>query len=275
MKKLIKVFLAITTVFLLGFTSAHALPTFGFDSTGSDGPFDQVSGFKLLGTGGFGQEEENNPGGTALLDIWSETDFNTNTFTESFTLRLAEGLNSAGTTGFLYGGTNIMVDVDLNGTISNIQPDGSYTVNFSNAGSVARFYLDGNGNFDYDAGVPEVTIAELQLASSLPFNFEPSLLGGVAVSVDLAFQFITANPLYWDTAFEDLVNSLFMFTVTQGDLTLQDLEPDTVPPNGIQYQGWSVVGVDSALTVVPEPTTLFLFGAGLLGIAGIGRKRVK
>lgn len=274
MKKILGISATITLGYLLCSSSAYSLPTYGFDATGSDGPFDQVSGFKLLGTGATGQETENAPvGGNGGLDLWSTTNFLTETFTESFTLLVNSGLNADGANdpfNFNYLGSNVLLDVNLSGTISTPDANGAYTAFFNTDGSsTATMYLDGNGNYDFEIG--EDVIAELELTNFIPFGFETSLLGAGATSVDLQFDFTSANAAYWDNAFESLVQQSLMLAITQGDLTLQQLVGD--PADGIQYQGWTVIAVDAALTPVPEPATMLLFGAGLLGLAGISRRK--
>lgn len=283
MKKLVGISSAIALSCLLCVSNAYSVPTYGFDSTGTDGSFDQVSGFKFAGTGGTGLETENAPTvgpetGNGNFDIWSETNFITETFTEQFTLLNLAGLNSSGSVDLInlsYLGTNILLDVDLNGTITTPDANGAYDVSFNTDGtSVAQMYLDVNGDYDYVAADGDVSIADLELTGFIPFGFEPSLLGlNGGTSVDIEFTFTGINDQYWDTAFEDLVNSSFMLAITQGDLTLVDLLPDGIPANGIQYQGWNVIAVDAALTAVPEPATMLLFGAGLIGLAGIGRRK--
>ena len=40
-------------------------------------------------------------------------------------------------------------------------------------------------------------------------------------------------------------------------------------------RSWSLLGEDSNIDAVPEPATMLLFGLGLLGLAGVSRKKIK
>jgi len=274
-----KLFIGLLFLLFLSTSASAALVTYGFDVDGNNGvpSFDMLSGFQFDGIGSTGLDDENT---LSLLDTGSDiyvaqSLYNGAPFTENFTLMTVAGLDENGSSDYAnmyYGADPLFLDVQLSGTISGITMVGdnvSFLVTYS--GGSADFYIDGNGNADYDAG--DTMVATLDYDYALPFNFEASLLGtGGSASVDVAFKFTDANADYWDTSFETIVGKGFMLALTQGDLTLQqaDITGDTPPE---LQMGWTVISVDSVLNPIPEPSTMLLFGAGLLGFAGLLRKK--
>ncbi|MFH1215967.1 MAG: PEP-CTERM sorting domain-containing protein [Pseudomonadota bacterium] len=121
-----------------------------------------------------------------------------------------------------------------------------------------------------------------------PINFV-NFVGGTVV--DFAFRNIVSNNIY--RASEDLMNDDFsvnmsFFYPISGDQAQQpELADASVYYGGVQMawifsnQPGAVFGVQAEMNSndgvapVPEPATMLLFGTGLAGLAGYGRKKIR
>jgi len=63
--------------------------------------------------------------------------------------------------------------------------------------------------------------------------------------------------------------------IAEGSYFFVATDPALVEGNDFSPKTDSAVGGDHPLTPIPEPATMLLLGSGLIGIAGIGRKKLK
>lgn len=226
---------------------------------------------------------------------------NGDTFTEDFTLNVQNGTGGTGAAmvagvetgdGGYYNfppRAGLYLDVSIGGSIAGYSNGGdgdttianfatnllndSYTTNFT--GGSARLYVDGNGNKDFDGG--ETIVADFSLAAAAPFIIVPTVFTGTGGTISFEFRFDSINLAYFSQApgFADpstLIGNKWLFTMAQGSLALNSLGVN--PPNEMLL-GWEETGLDARFTTVPEPTTIFLLGLGLVGVAGVARKRTR
>ena len=111
------------------------------------------------------------------------------------------------------------------------------------AGTYFGFYLDSNGN-----GTKLTTMVD---ANPKPTSGKVNNKGSYTSGLDHALFFETNKG--YTIAFEDIVGG--------GDFDFEDLVVNFAPTDG------------SGFSAVPEPSTFFLLGIGLIGIAGIARKK--
>lgn len=176
--------------------------------------------------------------------------------------------------------SNSAGDVDLNdsNTYENIQ-DATYTSVFDD-GSVTM-YNDANSNGIQDG--TEDTIALFNFVAGDDINLTPTVFAGgtVGSAIAYAFEWDYANPLYWEDALFDPTGTLL------SDLIFLDLAFASTTDNitGIDALGFdstnetllipfAAAGGDAVLSAIPEPTTILLFGIGLIGLAGASRRKI-
>ena len=226
---------------------------------------------------------------------------NGDTFTENITLVVLNGVDANGTainsaSGYYTGGgfatpSNLKVDIALGGSISNYS-DGGTATTASNAATIlddtytssftsgsAKMYVDTNNNNQYDLG--ETVVAEYTLTAAGDISLTGSVFaGGVGSVVSFAFTQTSANSDYYAEAagyeefFESVASGLFI-TMEQGGIVyvtdavegVTSTDPDEI------LIGWRETGFDADFEAVPEPSTMLLMGAGLIGAALIGRKK--
>jgi hypothetical protein len=228
---------------------------------------------------------------------------NGDTFTENITLVVLNGVDANGTainnaSGYytynipsVISPSNLKVDIALGGSISNYS-DGGTATTASTASTIlddtysssftsgsAKMYVDANNNNQYDSG--ETVVAEYTLAAAGDISLTGSVFaGGVGSVVSFAFTQTYANPDYYAEAagyeefFESIASGLFI-TMEQGGIVsvanavegVTSTDPDEI------LIGWRETGFDADFEAVPEPSTMLLMGAGLIGAALIGRRK--
>jgi hypothetical protein len=266
---------SLIAIILLGFLASGAQAySVGFDPDGnSTNPADNTQTYfqwNLTPTVGTNYEysDGSTTPGSAGGQLWTEQNISTGNFTETFTVELDKGFydtdGTYGTTDF----TNTFIEITLNGRYVD-----DNEINFTSGSSTIYNSTD--------------TIAELELSSALTTSLDGSLLGnGIEMSINLSFLFTDLNDAYWSEEMESLVALNWIFTMTSGNINQESIMEDDQEGNiteagtitdpdedDIYVIEWSLDGIATSFTVVPEPTTFALFGLGLLSLAGIVRRK--
>jgi len=260
MKKFIAI---LCTVFLMA-GSANAFSTVMFDKggTGNDANLLEYSLFQLiytLDTIALPPSTFNIPSGTPASGnrtqhIWTFQDVATGAFTESFTAQVLQGQTTAPSTESF---ANTYIDVDLNGTYfsdTNIQFSGGTGTMYNNNDVIATF------------GFQSALISQLGGSILTPSDF-------LGMKIDFSFEFLTANTNYWGPNEEYLVGQNWLLSFVGGRVDQQAIYKDI--PNNEYIIGWEFPGAQMKFDAVPEPGTMVLLGLGLLGIAGVSRKKIR
>jgi hypothetical protein len=271
LKKLLLIF---ATGLLLS-TSAFAVPiALDFDKTGLGAfPGDTIYGFHASGT--TNHIVHQTLGADNVLN-------NGDAFYETLTLTLLNGLDSAHNVDPLlqYGSELMTFDASLSGIIANYSNGGTPTVasdpNTVKDDSFVSIFLAGTGSMKDGA----TTMMTYHLIDSSPAAFTPSVFNNsnVQTNISLAFEVDSINADYFATigileTAEELVGENFLLAFAQGNVGVDSITGDTAAePDEILFE-IDDNGFDIKFDAVPEPATLLLFGFGLLGLAGFGRKR--
>lgn len=161
---------------------------------------------------------------------------------------------------------------------TNLQDD-SFDLVFNTTGTeTITMFLDETN----EAGVyPQTTLADFSLVAA-EGTFPELILGQSEGQFGIIAGFSSVLPNFWSfddgTLFEDFMSiygipSVFMESANLG-ATYQTINGAIV--NGEPVIDFGILNEGSfTMSVVPEPSTLFLLGIGLLGVAGIGRRRKK
>lgn len=119
-----------------------------------------------------------------------------------------------------------------------------------------------------------VKVATMEVTSG---HYELDLGGEAGSSYLLYGKFTDLISGFWfdenglDLASGNLIDNEFVLAYTAGDTDPQNTTLTTV---GTTLEVFSPHDSSIEIGVVPEPTTFLLFGLGLLGFAGIGRKKI-
>lgn len=276
MRKKINSFLVVTFFLLFSYTNASAflvLDDWQMDLTslggGISGPIERIL-FQGPGVGSTNIVQD--LGGNAQIDLGD-------TFTETVWMVANQYIIDGvfGTNDLSLGGNNLLIAVDASGEVVDFVDQNNYGYTLSGSVSI---YLDDDQEWDPFTGNAEFGAAPTLLASSTinttgKVGTADGFLGAIDVlsnwGVTTAFDFMAAD-VFLDSDGDDVFVKYDgnVFASAQG-VTNIDVSETVFGADSITFIGNT--GDDFQLGVVPEPTTMILFGVGLLGLAGVSRRR--
>lgn len=227
---------------------------------------------------------------------------NNDTWTEFISLNVSNGLGDGygalvggvetGTQGyynFPTPGAQVYINLSLNGYITgyNSGADAATTATTGNllddtwtsviGGGLGNMFIDTDNNQVYSGA--DIEIATFGLVDAGDFFMQQSVWTGAGSLLSLALEFNSINSSYFGTApGEENINSLigkkWLLAMAQGSVGLEGYSGDnTVNPNVLNFT-WTDTGWDARFTTIPEPATFILLGIGLLGAAGVSRRKL-
>jgi hypothetical protein len=227
---------------------------------------------------------------------------NNDEFYEDITVNVSNGLSSPSTgyqalwanvVSFISGyynsaSANIFVDIHMEGYITNYSNgidgldttasnllairDDSYTSIFDDG--YATMYIDNNNNFTYDAG--DIQLMTLDFYDADDFKLNPGIFSNGQSTIAFSFLVDYLNPSYFNDTL-GLVDDGFVFTVAQGGVALgtqPNIAGDTSTTPDQILLGFQETGFDAKFNAVPEPSTIFLLGLGMVGLAATGKAKL-
>lgn len=203
-----------------------------------------------------------------------------------------QGLGAAGETTKAYSITGSWSG--LTGSIVGsgaIGPNTFQTTQYD-SGTTIDLYIDDDVDQDFGATLgasddtgfgadPGTTkIGTIQITGGTGINVFNTATGAfISGSTVLSGKFTALADDFWYTATGEDIYDEYFLTIGWEVTTDVDQNTDNVSVNGI-YDGTTMFTIDSDhdgsidVNVVPEPTTLILMGLGLLGLAGVSRKKM-
>lgn len=117
--------------------------------------------------------------------------------------------------------------------------------------------------------------------SSLPATFAATLFSttGLSTIFDVKFEVDSFDSDYFSAisgpSIQELINSDFLKITSAGRYQVDSVSSESTDAGGtfVMIES-STNGVDVRFDVVPEPTTMLLFGVGLLAFARVSRRKV-
>lgn len=270
-------FAIITFLLLCGSAQAYELgfdPEGNNDETAANASYEMIDGWQLVGRA----EAADGSNTVPLEDMWTFQDVNGD-FTEDFTLKMVYGERADNSDTDYY--DDLYIDVHLEGNYDIT----TNTITFDTlpGDGYATIYLDGDTNLDYVAGSSDIEVATLSLSNALAQDIQGSSIeSGLSLDMDLSFMFDSINTDFFEDDLQNLVTDKALFTFAAGRIVQTDnlIYNDNgtigdVTDDWVEQVSWTNNGIEATFQVVPEPTTMVLFGIGLLGIAGVSRKRYR
>lgn len=176
--------------------------------------------------------------------------------------------------------TDLYVYAAFNNLTGNLNMDGS--IKFTPGSGSIKLYLTDDGALSYDMSNRYLELAEFALVdpsggSGLDFYGGTAADSNIALTMEIVSMI--DNDLITGTGGTSVNTPLHFQLVNTNSLLNPNFNPnpDNTGVDGLG-NGVSVVHVQNAgqyyIEVVPEPTTMLLLGFGLLGLAGVSRKKI-
>lgn len=286
-KKFLKLVLVLTVGLLLSVANASAFELL-WDTqeagTGGTDPY-TTSGFQLTQSNTDSSIIIQDASGFDPSDPTQIAPIVGDAFTETITLTIANGKDENGDDSTPDFGLDqyFKMELSLAGIVSAIDAvTNAPTITFqTGTGSIMDYYTSAGAN-----------IMDFSLIGATPVQFTGSLYSPTTLSafISLGFEITDVNTpqdnidngtnlstfdvtASSSSPIDDLIGSQFLLAFAEGSFAVASATDDeTTTPPTITYVT-TTNGVRARFDVVPEPTTMLLFGFGLLGLAGIGRKR--
>ena len=179
--------------------------------------------------------------------------------------------------GVVYGNINVYEDGILNGDgtiVGNVNVEGGTVAPGNSPGTLTI-----DGDFIVDSGILEIEVASLTSydifdVSGDTYIGEDALiditLGSLDIdTIDITNFFTGSGSLTFDDEFDPLTDIVLSILGLNGGDTYS---VDLIFYDHIYTYAESGVSIGQGTSPAPEPSTMFLFCAGLIGIAGIRRK---
>jgi hypothetical protein len=161
---------------------------------------------------------------------------------------------------------------DITGKVTAINSSTSWDYAFD-SGQTVRYFLDDNSD-PFDASSGEITLATGKLVP-VSGGTADGFIGGTSpqsnFSATLQFDFLYAG-VFKDVNGVDLNSFPSAFASVTGVTSLDGT--NSYNQNTAEYTFIGHTGDVMEIGAVPEPSTMILLGLGLLGLAGISRKKI-